>query len=136
MLTPEEQHIGSELYAVIKQTSESIEREVRRIRFIIFHCKRLFILYLPLHHENPLLARFLYAQSDLVHGVFKGYAEELVHAIYAQGVHRMYALAAQSLEEGGWMDEAAKARQLEQSHDAQKVLDLGTGAATFSRHES
>ncbi len=136
VLTPEEQHIGSELYAVIKQTSESIEREVRRIRFIIFHCKRLFILYLPLHHENPLLARFLYAQSDLVHGVFKGYADELVHAIYAQGVHRMYALAAQSLEEGGWMDEAAKARQLEQSLGAQKVLDLGTDAAAFSHHES
>lgn len=135
-LTPEEQHIGSELYAVIKQTSESIEREVRRIRFIIFHCKRLFILYLPLHHENPLLARFLYAQSDLVHSVFKGYAEELTHAIYAGGVHHMYALAAQSLEEGGWVDEALKARQLEQSLAAQKTLDLSPGAATFSLQKS
>jgi hypothetical protein len=134
-LTPEEQHIGSELYAVIRQTSESIEREVRRIRFIIFHCKRLFILYLPLHHENPLLARFLYAQSELVHGVFKGYAEELTRAIYVDGEHRMYALAAQSLEEGGWLDEAAKARRLEQSSAIQKKLDISADAAKFSHQE-
>jgi hypothetical protein len=126
VLTPEEQHIGSELYAVIRQTLESIEREVRRIRFIIFHCKRLFILYLPLHHKNPLLARFLYAQNDLVLGVFRGYADELNHAIYVGGAHRMYALAAQSLEEGGWLDEAAKARQLEESYAVQKKLDLST----------
>lgn len=109
-LTPEEQHIGTELYEVIRQTSESIEREVRRVRFILFHCKRMFILYLPLHHENPLLARFLYAQNDLVRSVFKGYADELIEAIYIDGIHRMYDLAAQSLEEGGWTEEAARAK--------------------------
>lgn len=134
-LTPEEQHIGSELYAVIRQTSESIEREVRRIRFIIFHCKRLFILYLPLHHENTLLARFLYAQSELVHGVFKGYAEELIHAVYTEGTHRMYDLAAQSLEEGGWIDEAAKARKLQQLAGLQKKLDITADGAKSSNQE-
>jgi hypothetical protein len=113
-LTPEEQHIGAELYDVIKQTSESIEREVRRIRFILFHCKRMFILYLPLHRENPLLARFLYARNDLVRSIFKGYADELIGAIYENGVHRMYELAAQSLEEGGWLEEAEQARTLAQ----------------------
>lgn len=111
-LTPEEQHLGNELYAVIDQTTESISREVRRIRFILFHCKRMFILYLPLHHENPLLARFLYAQNTLVRSVFKGYYEEMVAAIYADGIHRMYELAAASLDEGGWTEEAAKARSL------------------------
>ena len=113
-LTPEEQHIGSELYAVIRQTSESIEREVRRIRFILFHCKRMFILYLPLHRENPLLARFLHARNELVRNIFKGYADELLEAIYDQGIHRMYELAAQSLEEGGWLEEAAQAKALAQ----------------------
>jgi len=111
-LTPEEQHIGSELYEVIRQTSESIEREVRRIRFILFHCKRMFVLYLPLHHANPLLARFLYAQNDLLRHVFKSYADELLQAVYPDGIRRMYELAAQSLEEGGWTEEADKARQL------------------------
>ncbi len=134
-LTPEEQHIGSELYAVIRQTSESIEREVRRVRFILFHCKRMFILYLPLHHENPLLARFLYAQHELMLGVFKGYAEELISAIYPDGTHRMYSLAAQSLEEGGWLDEAAKARTLVDSGLAQKKLEIDTEGARFSIQE-
>lgn len=110
-LTPEEQHVGLELYSVIRQTSESIEREVRRIRFILFHCKRMFILYLPRHHENPLLARFLYMQNDLVRTVFRGYMEEMLQAVYTDGIGRMYELAAKSLEEGGWIQEAAKARQ-------------------------
>lgn len=111
-LSPEEQHIGSELYAVIRQTTESIDREVKRIRFILFHCKRMFILYLPVHQENPLLARYLYAQSSLVRSVFKGYYDELLTAIYPSGAHRMYELAAHSLEAGGWTDEALKSREL------------------------
>lgn len=135
-LTPEEQLIGSELFAVIRQTSESIEREVRRIRFILFHCKRMFILYLPLHHENPLLARFLYARNDLVRGVFKGYADELFGAIYPDGLHHMYALAAQSLDEGGWADEAARAFRLaEEAAPNQKKLEIDTGGARCSGQE-
>ncbi len=111
-LTPEEMHIGSELYAVIRQTTESIDREVKRIRFILFHCKRMFILYLPIHRENPLLARYLYAQSELVRSVFKGYYDELLNSIYPDGLSRMYELAAHSLEVGGWTAEADKAREL------------------------
>ncbi len=111
-LSPEELHIGSELYAVIQQTNESIEREVRRVRFILFHCKRMFILYLPRHHENPLLARFLHAQKELVQRVFKGSFEELLDSIYADGIVRMYILAARSFEDGGWLDEARAALSL------------------------
>lgn len=136
VLTPEEQHIGSELYAVIRQTSESIEREVRRIRFILFHCKRMFILYLPKHRENPLLARFLYAQDSLFRAVFKGYADEMIQAIYSDGIHRMYELAAQSLAEGGWVDEAAKARELaDQTRVFQKTLDIEAHGVKFSTQE-
>lgn len=111
-LSPEEQHLGSELYAVIDQTTESIRREIRRIRFILFHCKRMFILYLPAHQENPLLARFLYLQDGLVRAVFKSYFDELVTSIYPNGLHHMYDLAAQSLDEGGWPTQAAGAREL------------------------
>jgi len=136
-LTPEEQHIGTELYAVIRQTSESIEREVRRVRFILFHCKRMFILYLPLHRENPLLARFLYAQNDLVRSVFKGYSDELIESVYADGMHRMYELAAQSLEEGGWLDEAAKARDAAaKAQRPEKTLEIAAGDARFSNNGS
>lgn len=110
-LSAEEQHIGAELYSVIDQTSESISREVRRIRFILFHCKRMFILYLPAHQENPLLARFLYAQEALVRRVFKGYYDELICCIYDTGARVLYERAACSLEEGGWAAEAAEARQ-------------------------
>lgn len=115
-LPPEEQHIGTELYSIIKQTSESIAREVRRIRFILFHCKRMFVLYLPQHRENPLLARFLYARGILVRGVFKGYHEELLQSVYPEGLRTMYLLAADSLEQGGWTDEAKKAREMALDH--------------------
>ncbi len=109
-LDPEEQHVGAELFAVISQTSESIRREVQRVRFILFHCKRMFIRYLPRHRENPLLARFFYLHGELVERVFRSYTTELLQAIYGDSLAPLYLLAAQSLEDGGWMEEAAAAR--------------------------
>lgn len=134
-LSPEEQHIGSELYAVIEQTNESIEREVRRVRFILFHCKRMFILYLPLHHENPLLARFLHAQRDVVRRVFRGSFDELIESIYTDGTARMYVLAAQSFEQGGWLEEARDALRMADQARAreEKKLEIGPGDANFSK---
>ena len=111
LLSPEEQHIGSELYAVIRQTSESISREVQRVRFILVHCKRMFILYLPLHSENSLLARYFYTHWDFARQVFKGYFTELIQAIYGDDLRPMYVLAAASFAEGGWLDEARLARE-------------------------
>jgi hypothetical protein len=67
--------------------------------------------------------------------VFKGYAEELISAIYPDDAHRMYSLAAQSLEEGGWLDEAAKARTLAESRLTQKKLEIDTEGARFSVQE-
>lgn len=111
-LSPEESYIGNELYSVIKQTSESIEREVKRVRYILFHCKRMFILYLPLHSDNPLLARYIFAKHDIIQSVFKGFYDELISAIYPRTLHKMFSLAAQSFEEGGWHEEADRARLL------------------------
>jgi hypothetical protein len=72
----------------------------------------MFVLYLPRHRENPLLARFFYARGVLVRSVFKGYHEELLQSVYPEGLHAMYLLAADSLEQGGWTDEAEKAREM------------------------
>ncbi|MBT8763465.1 hypothetical protein KFV02_05915 [Desulfohalobiaceae bacterium Ax17] len=114
-LSPEERLITQELLQVIEQTKESIDREVKRVRFIQFHCRRLFILYLPYHKDNPLLARFLFARHELVKNVFKtGGYNELIQAIYGDAPEHMYILAAQSLRLGGWIDEARQA--IKQAH--------------------
>ncbi len=110
-LPPEEKLISKELFTVLEQTCESIEREVSRIRFILFHCRRLFTMYLPAHQDNPLLARFFFAQEELVREVFKSSYDELIHGIYQEKPAKLYALAAQSLEQGGWLHEAALARE-------------------------
>jgi hypothetical protein len=47
-----------------------------------------------------------------VRSVFKGYHEELLQSVYPEGLHAMYLLAADSLEQGGWTDEAEKAREM------------------------
>ncbi|WP_028573729.1 hypothetical protein [Desulfonatronovibrio hydrogenovorans] len=110
-LPPEEKLISKELFTVLEQTNESIEREVSRIKFILFHCRRLFAMFLPAHQDNPLLARFLFAQESLVREVFKSSYKELIQAIYPGQSQKMYTLAAQSLEQGGWNKEAAQARK-------------------------
>ena len=108
-LTPQERLITQELLQIIEQTRESISREVKRVRFIQFHCRRLFILYLPHHKDNPLLARFLFARQALVKNVFKTAYDELIQAIYGDTPLNLYILAAKSLRAGGWLTEARQA---------------------------
>ncbi len=109
-ISPEEQLISQELFTVLEQTRESISREISRVKFILFHCRRLFIMYLPAHQENPLLARFLFAEKELIQDVFKSLYPELLSAIYADNPGKLYELAALSLERGGWIKEAKAAR--------------------------
>ncbi len=111
-LRPEEQLLSSELYSIIDQTADSIRREVKRIRFLLFHCRRVFILYLPAHVENPLLARFLYGQNDLVRSIFKSGYTDLIRAVYEDRPERMYVLASRSLRQGGWVLDAGKALKM------------------------
>lgn len=110
-LSPEEMLIGKELLTVLQQTCESIEREVSRIRFILFHCRRLFVIFLPAHEDNPHLARFFFARENLVRDVFKSSYDELIQGIYTHDPAKLYRLAALSLEQGGWLKEAELARQ-------------------------
>ncbi|WP_462323683.1 hypothetical protein [Desulfoplanes sp.] len=108
-LAPEELLIGKELYMLIEQTKESIDREVKRVRFLLFHCRRMLTIYLPAHRDNPLLARFIYDHDDLVHQVFRSGYGEFIQAIYDQSRDQLYLLAAESLERGGWHREAREA---------------------------
>lgn len=101
--------IGQELLGVLDQTNESIQREVSRIRFLLFNCRRLFTQYLALHAGNELLARFLFDQNELVREVYGDGYPRLIEAVYADRPHMLYVLAARSLRRGGWTDEAEKA---------------------------
>ncbi|HDQ41465.1 MAG TPA: hypothetical protein ENN39_10625 [Desulfonatronum sp.] len=100
-----------ELGAVVAQTRESMRREITRIRFIMAACCRLFLEYLPRHKDNTLLARFLYDRNALVRKVFARDYDALINVLYGDHPERMFLLAAQSLDLGGWEREAAMARQ-------------------------
>lgn len=104
--------IGDDLYGVLDQTNESIQREVNRIRFLLYTCRRLFNEYLALHAENELLARFFFAQNELVREVFGDGYGRLVERVYGARPQRMYVLAARSLRRGGWAEESARALAL------------------------
>ncbi|WP_456325291.1 hypothetical protein [Desulfonauticus submarinus] len=104
--------IVDELYQVLKQTSESILREIKRIRFLQFHLRHLFLLYLPYQKDNELLARFLFAQSNLIEKVFKHSHSELLENIYGDDLSMLYFMAARSLRKGGWFKEAKKAVEI------------------------
>jgi len=104
-----ERRISQELFNVLGQTSESIRREILRIRFILSNCRKLFPLYLSFHGKNPLLARFFFAQDELVREVFGAEYEELMARVYGDNPELMYLLASRSLREGGWLTESQKA---------------------------
>lgn len=108
-LPREESVICQELYEVLRQTRQSMEREIKRIRFIMYHCRRLFPIYLQPHVGNALLARFLFEEAELVGQVFGEGGRELLRAVYGEESNEMYLLAAQSLRRGGWMEKAAAA---------------------------
>jgi hypothetical protein len=106
-----ERVVVEELFQVLRQTEESMRREIDRIRFIISQSRRLLPIYLARHSENALLARYLFSQNALVREVFGQDYEHLVGTIYGEHPERMYILAAQSLRLGGWVDDAALAVQ-------------------------
>jgi len=122
-LPESEKAVSAELLAVLEQTTESMQREITRIRFIMSKCRRLFPVYLADHADNALLARFLFDQNDLVREVFgQGYGV-LVTRIYNSRPEHMYLLAGMSLRHGGWLPEAMRAldRAQEISPDSESV---------------
>lgn len=107
---PEVDHtISRELFQVVLQTTESIRREIARVRFFFARCRRLLTAYLADQGENPLLGRFLFEQNALVRKFFGDDFEAFTHAVYHSQPELLYVMASQSLRQGGWMTHAAEA---------------------------
>lgn len=103
--------ISRELFQLLMQTAESMQREIRRIRFIVRQCHRLFPLYLEDQEGNLWLARFLFKRDELVREVFEDAYEDLIRAIYKDAPEKLYVMASRSLREGGWVPQAAEAAE-------------------------
>ena len=67
-----ETQVGDELFKVLSQTKESMRREIDRIRFIMAQCRKLLPVYLSGYAFNPLVARFIFMDNELVRRVFGG----------------------------------------------------------------
>ncbi len=121
--TGSERDITEQLFQVLNQTEESMQREIARIRFIMAKCRQLLPYYLQRYSDNVLLARYIFSQNELVRSVFKDEYDGLIRAIYGEESERMYVLASQSLRMGGWMDEAAHAlEQASQKNPESKIV--------------
>lgn len=101
--------ISRELFQLLMQTTESMQREIRRIRFLFGECRKLFPMYLSDQGENHWLARFLFKRNEIVREVFSQSYRELLRGIYGTAPESMYVMASRSLREGGWMQQAAEA---------------------------
>ncbi len=124
-----ERRYTQDLMQVLFQTKESMEREIRRIRFILQQCRLMFGAYLASHQDNPLLARLLFSQNILVRQVFRNDYDQLVSDIYGAEPEIMYALAARSLREGGWWEEASEAaRQAGEINPSHPLVQAETKA--------
>ncbi len=108
-LSTEEALIGHDLKTIAAQTAHSIHREMQLIKSVLHLCRRLFIAYLPQHRDNPLLARFIYAQMDHVSAVFGQQYQILIRAVYGTDQSTLIRLAAISFQQGGWAEEAQQA---------------------------
>jgi hypothetical protein len=109
VLGEQERRFQQELMQVLRQTRESISREIARIRFILDQCRSMIPLYFQRHRESPLLARFFFDQAELVASVFQEDYDALVNQIYGDAPEALYVLAARSLRQGGWLEEARRA---------------------------
>ncbi|MDQ7831751.1 MAG: hypothetical protein RDU30_08460 [Desulfovibrionaceae bacterium] len=103
--------ISRELFQLLMQTNESMQREIRRIRFIIRQCRKLFPQYLADQGQNHWLARFLFKRNDLVRQIFEENYRGLIAAVYKDAPEMLEVMAARSLREGGWAPQAAEAAE-------------------------
>lgn len=112
-LPEDERVVVEELFQVLRQTEESMRREIDRIRFIMSQCRRLLPIYLARHKENALLARYVFSQNALVREVFGSRTTRTSSPLStaSTGAYKFPVLCAKSLRLGGWVDEAALAVQ-------------------------
>ena len=103
--------ISRELFQLLMQTAESMQREIRRIRFLFGECRKLFPLFLADQRENHWLARFLFKRNELVRQAFGEAYRDLIRGVYGEEPEFLYTMASRSLREGGWMAQAALAAE-------------------------
>lgn len=111
-----EQDMGEEVRAIVEplasmlaQTRESMEREIRRIRYILGRTRRLMCLYYAAHGGNRLLARLLFDRDELVRSVFGEEYGPLLQGLYGDKPERMFIQAGESLLDGGRPEDALRA---------------------------
>jgi hypothetical protein len=108
-LTSLQRQKAENFFQLTTQTRESIEREIKRILFIMENYIDIFVDYLSLYSNNSLLARFIYDHQELVQEVFQSKYENLISAMYNYQPEQLYFLAAISFKQGGWHFKAQKA---------------------------
>lgn len=94
------------LRPLLRQTRESIERELARILHVLHQGMELLTSYLKSHGDNRHLARFLVTEAALVRQSFGPRLEGLLSALYGEDRLRPYLLAAQACIEGGRWERA------------------------------
>lgn len=97
------------LASMLAQTRESMDREIRRIRYILARSRRLLCLFMASHDGNRLLARLLHDRDRLVRDVFGDDYPRLVTALYGDRPELLHIQAAEALLDGGRPDEALRA---------------------------
>jgi hypothetical protein len=110
-LSSDQNSLGQDLKVIASQTAESIDREVQRIQSVLSLCRKLFIVFLPHHRDNSLLARYIYVNMSRVRSVFGPQTAILLHSVYGSKQDDLVRLAARNLRQGGWINDADQALQ-------------------------
>lgn len=97
------------LGGMLAQTRESMDREIRRIRYILASSRSLLCLYFESHRDNRLLARLIHDRDQLVREIFGEDYSRLVVALYGDRPELLHVHAAEALLDGGRPEEALRA---------------------------
>ncbi|MFI3271727.1 MAG: hypothetical protein R3Y11_06455 [Pseudomonadota bacterium] len=122
------QAVVEPLSMTLDETCESMDREIKRIRYILASSRKLLCFYLIRHKENTLLARLIHDNNSLVQDVFAEEFETLVNALYGTKPQRLQTYAALALMDGGRHQEALDAvtKALSISNNCAEALALRT----------
>ncbi len=102
----ETRRLSAPLAHLTTETSESCERELRRIVSVLREGMRLLVQLLPSASANCSLARFLVTRQDRVRRAFLNLYPDLLRALYQDTPQRMYTLAAADFMDCGRKAEA------------------------------
>ncbi len=104
----ESRRFSAPLAHLASETSESCERELRRIVSVLREGMRLLVELMPSASSNCSLARFLVTEQDRVRRAFLNLYPDLIRALYQDTPQRMYTLAAADFMDCGRKAEAGR----------------------------